>query len=123
MPELYNAPGWLVSVDCSSNSSLFAHTTLLPAGLELDPSNQQLKEGLAAARAAATPPRPAASAYARAGGRLGMARAALAGAQIVMVLLAPVALQPFMRVQAWQAFFLFNRLALLAFGLKARRHA
>lgn len=94
-------------------------STQLPtcaAGQQLDPSNQQLKQGLAdvmsAQRSRAS--RPAAAAAGPAGDRAGSAgQLVLLVAHVVLVLSALASLQPLYRALGWQAYFLFCRTSLV----------
>ena len=97
-------------------------------GLELDPANAQLKQGLQDAKAAAAP-RPAYSAPppspAGAGGTADYATRAGPAGQLVLLaahgimLLAAVAtVQPLDKRLSWQAYFLFCRVALVASAYK-----
>eukprot|EP00887_Chlorella_sp_A99_P005309 scaffold1.g5309.t1 len=74
-----------------------------------------------AAPRAAPAPAPPRGGSGRAGAtarQVDMRRAVLAAAQASMVILAVASLQPFSRYVGWTAFFLFNRTALVASGLK-----
>lgn len=104
------------------------------AGLELDPSNAQIKQGLADARAAAAPLPPRASGgastilgpystapLARQPGPTG--QIVLLLAHLVLIASAVLTAQPLSRRLSWQAYFLFCRTALVTNAYKVRCHS
>ena len=100
------------------------------AGLELDPSNAQMKQGLADARAAAAPPPPRPSGAATSFSPYSSAPLArqpgpsgelvLMLAHLVLIVSAVLTVQPLSRRLSWQAYFLFCRTALVAGAYKVR---
>ena len=105
------------------------HAVLPSTGLELDPSNAQMKQGLADAKAAAAPPPPRASSTTSSSLNL-YTSAPLAHqpgpsgelvlllAHLVLIISAVLTVQPLSKRLSWQAYFLFCRTALVTGGYK-----
>ncbi len=127
-PRANNATSCL-SVELAELAQCLSNHLL--AGLELDPSNAQMKQGLSDARAAAAPPPPRPSGpttsfspyssapLARQPGPSG--ELVLMLAHLVLIVSAVLTVQPLSRRLSWQAYFLFCRTALVAGAYKVRR--